>query len=267
MDNDWDHCSCSSSDRELAGDWEHVDTLTESSSSTAGQRPDYPQDKSQQTVASRPRVRCTYADSEIEKRLDLELGVDMNKCRQRAAAPLPAVSLGQLHACYACKSYHYISECVYTISWSEYIDYHARYLSSLPMSRYDALSYPTRDLSPEDVRERAEWLDGLPNNRANYLPLTRLKSDIMTTSAKNAYWDENEWCFDLQPGSKYQIAKDHMLRAWRNAGQESSAATSWSAGDTDSRTGSAWDERALADVRTAFGRHLPATSLASPFRA
>lgn len=106
-----------------------------------------------------------------------------------------------LHPCKSCKGYHYVTQCIYTLSWTEWLDYHLTYMPSQPYghSPEGLLLEDTADL--QTLYYRAEELDKTSEGcevDINYLSETRLKADLMTKSGVEIFLDDEKWQRRLQ---------------------------------------------------------------------
>ena len=163
----------------------------------------------------------------------------------------------ELMACTSCGGYHYLNRCIYSLSWFDWLEYHAKYMSSQPYNIPFGIVAIDDIEDLEKLQQRARILDETVYHRPNYLSNTKLKEDLMTTSNIGAFWDEEEWRLKLQHGSRYQTRKQKLLRVQHTKmhGEEESG---WPVSGDE-------DEEVLDSVRVSFGKHLPRTSFATLF--
>ena len=98
-----------------------------------------------------------------------------------------------LKPCKNCNGYHYTSQCIYTLTWTEWLDYHLTYMPSQSYGHSpEGLGEDTSDM--QMLYYRAEELDDVADSsQINYLSDTRLKADLMTMSSVQMYLDDEKW--------------------------------------------------------------------------
>lgn len=168
-----------------------------------------------------------------------------------------------LFPCKSCHSYHYIAECIYLLSWTEWLDYHSCRMPSQALP-WDPSALVDKGQDPTLLLwERAQQLDENPRqHRPNFLANTRLKADLMTQSSRDMYWEEEKAKRKKSAkGPSVSRGAERSTLAWQS-GLESEDKDGPDDDDEDED-----DELALEDIRAEFGRHLPRTSWATPFRA
>lgn len=172
-----------------------------------------------------------------------------------SSTPNSQNTLSQLLPCASCNSYHYITQCIYTLPWTEWLAYHTKHMSSqpypLPREVHSIDNIPVHNLW-----ERARELDERATTyRPNFLANTRLKADLMTRSSVAMYWDDERWersrekkeGRNMDKGLAKQVGNKAILGDGGDSGSEDELA-------------------AFESLRADFGRHLAGTSTATLFR-
>ncbi|KAF7188946.1 hypothetical protein HII31_09869 [Pseudocercospora fuligena] len=192
-----------------------------------------------------------------------------------------------LFPCRSCSGYHYIDDCIYTLTWTEWLEYQALHMPSQLEQISGLAGTPEHQLKAEWLVQRAQDLDELAEvSRPNYLANTRLKADLMTKSCTDMYWDDEMWKKKLGPHTSYQTRKKQLLagasgessasvrrESWHQgkdilplmkrleAAEASSSANQSHAASNDDD--SSEDELSLSRLRAEFGPRLPRTSRAT----
>ncbi|KXT02690.1 hypothetical protein AC578_1139 [Pseudocercospora eumusae] len=192
-----------------------------------------------------------------------------------------------LFPCRSCSGYHYIEDCIYTLTWTEWLEYQALHMPSQLAQISGLAGTPEHQIKAEWLVQRAQDLDELAEvSRPNFLANTRLKADLMTKSSTDMYWDDEMWKKKLGLHTSYQMRKRQLLAGARGESSASTGHEAWHGGrnvlplmkrleaseasssadpghaanDVDD---SSEDELSLSRLRAEFGPRLPRTSKAT----
>ncbi|KAK4635192.1 hypothetical protein CLAFUW4_00381 [Fulvia fulva] len=156
---------------------------------------------------------------------------------EEQSSPQPSKK-DDLEPCQSCNGFHYIAQCVYTLTWSEWLDYHLTYMPSQSYGHSpEGLGEDTSDM--QLLYYRAESLDDMAGScEINYLSDTRLKADLMSKSSVEMFLDDEQW-------EKRLVQEEEQ----RNVAPRDSG---------DERSGSESVGDALDTMKTDFTMHLPA---------